>query len=87
MTVFDFEQHREEKTQSTKITAARLAEVEHIQKAMGEIIRLLDRVAQEEANGWVPGTPQTKRTHRVEPLEKLMAELAAGVELLEGLYS
>jgi hypothetical protein len=87
MTVFDFEEHQEKRQQSTKITAARLAEVENIQKAMGEIIRLLDRVAQEEANGWVPGTPQTKRTHRVEPIEKLMTELGAGIDLLEGLYS
>jgi len=88
MTVFDFEKHQKaEPSQGTKITANRLAEVEDIQKMMRVITTRLSALAVDEANGWVPGTPQTKRTHRVEPIEKLAEQMADGVDLLEKLYS
>lgn len=88
MTVFDIEQHqKQEPRQGTKITADRLAEVEDIQKMMRVITNRLNALAIDEANGWVPGTPQTKRTHRVEPIEKLAEQMAEGVDLLEKLYS
>ena len=87
MTVYDFEEHQEKREQSTKLTANSTCRSREYSEGNGRNYHLLDRVAEEEANGWVPGTPQTKRTHRVEPLEKLMTELGAGIDLLGGLYS
>ena len=88
MTVFDFDKHhKQEEPQGTKLTASRLAEVEDIQKTMAIAVDRLNKLAEGEANGWVPGTPQTKRTHRVEPIEKLAEQLATGIDMLERLYS
>jgi hypothetical protein len=88
MTVFDIEQHqKQEPRQGTKITADRLAEVEDIQKLLRSVAVRLGALAVDEANGWIPGTPQTKRTHRVEPIEKLTEQMVDGVDLLEKLYS
>lgn len=69
-----------------KLTAARLAKVEEVQGRMRSIVNDLNALATEEEHGWVPGTPKVG-TARVEPLEKLAAEIAAGVETLEVLYS
>jgi hypothetical protein len=88
MTVFDFEKHqKQEAPQGTKLTANRLSDVEDIQKTIAMAVDRLNKLAEQEANGWVPGTPQTKRTHRVEPIEKLAEQLAEGIDLLERLYS
>jgi hypothetical protein len=87
MTVYDIEAHREDPPTGTKLTAARLAEVEEIQKQMRAVTIRLARLAEEENNGWVPGSPQTERTHRVEPISGLVGEVEAGIALLERLYS
>ncbi len=44
-------------------------------------------IVEEEYHGWVPGSPQTARTERVEPLESLSESLLASVDLLERIYS
>jgi hypothetical protein len=88
MTVYDFDkQQKQVPSQGTKVTASRLAEVDDIQKLMRNVSNRLSALAAEESHGWVPGTPQTKRTHRVEPIETLAEKLADGVYLLERLYS
>jgi len=70
-----------------KLTAARLAKVEEIQGRMGQVAAMLADLTDEEENGWVAGNPQTGVTVRVEPLRKLTAEVMAGIEALETLYS
>lgn len=87
MTVYDIEKHREEEPKGTKLTASRLAEVEDVQKVMVKLSVRLNILAEEESNGWTPGTPQTNRTHRVEPIQALADQLTDGVEMLEKLYS
>ncbi len=70
-----------------KVTAERLRKVEEIQKLLVRVAWLVDEIVEEEYHGWVPGSPQTARTERVEPLESLSESLLASVDLLERIYS
>lgn len=77
----------EPKTKPGKMTAERLAKVEQLQADLRTCAVQASQLADEEENGWQPGTPQQARTHRVDPLEKLAASCAESADYLEDLYS
>lgn len=70
-----------------KVTADTLARVEKLQARLMECAREAGTLAEVERHGWVPGSPPTNRTHRMEPLESLAERLEQAVVLLEELYS
>lgn len=70
-----------------KLTAERLTRVEALQRTLAGAADEAQEIANEELNGWTPGSPVGGRSPRVEPLEKLARDLTDAVEALEALYS
>ena len=75
------------KPKRPKLTAERLEKVSALQERLAECATLAQDLANDELNGWTPGSPSGGRSPRVEPLEKLARECDEAAQMLEGLYS
>lgn len=74
-------------TARSKITTDTIKKVDDLQKQLLDAARKAQNLADEEANGWQPGTPQSNKTVRVRPLEDLARQLERDANTLEELYS